>query len=120
LNSQNSNGSNNTAFAHTIIESNNKEKKPKTRVLSIKIAIEDYQAYKIFADQMFYGSMSTMVKTALRHELRVNAVNDEKFEILKDAAKTGDLSKIDNAFFILKPRLVKLKRPRNCRVVFEC
>jgi hypothetical protein len=29
---------------------------------------------------MFYGSMSEMVKTALRHELRANAVNDEKFE----------------------------------------
>ncbi len=35
LNSQNSNSSNETAFAHTIIGSNNKEKKPKTRVLSI-------------------------------------------------------------------------------------
>jgi hypothetical protein len=54
---------------------------------------------------MFYGSISTMVKTALRHELRANAVNDEKFEILKDAAKTGNLSRIDNAFFILKPQV---------------
>lgn len=90
LNSQNSNSSNETAFAHTIIGSNNKEKKPKTRVLSIKIPTEDYQAYKTFADKVFYGSMSTMVKTALRHELHANAVNDEKFEILKDAAKTGD------------------------------
>jgi hypothetical protein len=119
LNSQNSNSSNNTAFVHTIIESNNKEKKPKRRVLSIKIPIEDYQAYKIFADQMFYGSMSTMVKTALRHELRVNAVNDEKFEILKDVAKTGDVSKIDNAFFIRKPQIVKFKRPREYMVVFS-
>ncbi len=116
MNSQNSNRSTKTAFAH---KSNNKEKKPKTRVLSIKIPIEDYQAYKVFADEMFYGSVSEMVKTALRHELRVNAVNDEKFEILKDAARTGDLSGIDNSFFILKPRLVKLKRPRDCRVVFE-
>jgi hypothetical protein len=41
----------------------------------------------------------------LRRELRANAVNDEKFEILKDAAKTGDLGRIDDAFFILKPRI---------------
>jgi hypothetical protein len=47
---------------------------------------------------MFYGSMSEMVKTALRHVLRANAVGDGKFEILKDAARTGDLSKIDNVF----------------------
>ena len=44
---------------------------------------------------MFYGSMSTMVKTALRDELRANAVNDYEFEILKDLAKTGNLSRID-------------------------
>ena len=113
---QNSNSFNKVANTRN----NNKRRRPETRVLSTKISSEDYQAYKIFADQMFYGSMSTMVKTALRHELRVNAVNDEKFKILKDAAKTGDLSKIDNAFFILKPTLVKLKRPRNWRVVFEC
>jgi hypothetical protein len=50
---------------------------------------------------MFDGSMSTMVKAALRRELRTNAVNDEKFEILKDVAKTGDFSRIDISFFIL-------------------
>jgi hypothetical protein len=59
---------------------------------------------------MFDGSMSTMVKAALRRELRTNAVNDEKFEILKDVAKTGDFSRIDISFFILKPRIVKLKK----------
>ena len=90
-----------------------------TKVLSTKITLEDYQAYKIFADEMFDGSMSTMVKTALRRELRANAVNDEKFEILKDAAKSGDLSRIDNAFFILKPRIIKFKRPRKYWIVFE-
>ena len=61
------------------------DSKKKTKVLSTKIPLEDYQAYKIFADEMFDGSMSTMVKTALRRELSANAVNDEKFEILKDA-----------------------------------
>jgi hypothetical protein len=49
--------------------------------------------------------MSAMVKTALRRELKANAVNDEKFEILKDAAKTGDFSRIIDAFFVLKPRI---------------
>lgn len=88
-------------------------------MLSTKITLEDYQAYKIFADEMFDGSMSTMVKIALRRELRANAVNDEKFEILKDAAKTGDLSRIDNAFFILKPRVIKFKRPRKYWIVFD-
>jgi hypothetical protein len=52
--------------------------KRKTKVLSTKIPPEDYQ-YKIFADEMFDGSMSTMVKTALRREIRANAVSDEKF-----------------------------------------
>jgi hypothetical protein len=91
----------------------------KTKVLSTKIPLEDYQAYKIFADEMFDESMSRMVKTALRRELRANAVNDEKFEILKDAAKTGDFSKIDHAFFILKPRIVKLHRPKKYWIGFE-
>ena len=84
-----------------------------------QITLEDYQAYKIFADKMFDGSMSTMVKTALRCELRANAVNDEKFEILKYAAKTGDFSRIDIPIFILKPKIIKLKRPRNWRIVYE-
>jgi hypothetical protein len=88
-------------------------------VLSTKIPLEDYQAYKIFADEIFDGSMSTMVKTALRRELRANAVYDEKLEILKDAAKTEDLSRIDDAFFILKPRIVKLRRPRKYLIVHE-
>jgi hypothetical protein len=112
---RNSNSFNNVAYTGR----NNKHKRLETRVLSTKISSEDYQAYKVFANEMFYGSMSEMVKTALRHELRANAVDDEKFEILKDAAKTGDLSRIDNAFFVLKPRIIKLKRPRKYRVVFE-
>jgi hypothetical protein len=119
LDPQSPNLSNRIAYTNTITRNNNKSKKPKTRVLSTKIPLEDYQVYKIFTDKMFDGSMSTMVKTALRHELRANAINDEKFEILKDAAKTGDLSAIDNNFFILKPRIVKLKRPRECMVLFE-
>lgn len=82
----------NTTYA-TPLSGNDSKKK--TKVLSTKITLEDYQAYKIFADEMFDGSMSTMVKTALRRELRANAVNDEKFEILKDTAKSGDLSRID-------------------------
>ena len=88
-------------------------------MLSTKIPLEDYQAYKIFADEIFDGSMSTMVKTALRRKLRANAVYDEKLEILKDATKTGDLSRIDDAFFILKPRIVKLRRPRKYLSVHE-
>ena len=51
-----------------------------------------------FADNMFDGSMSTMVKTVLRRELRANAVDDTKFEFLKDSTKTGDLSRIDMHF----------------------
>ncbi len=95
------------------------DSKKKTKVLSTKITLEDYQAYKIFADEMFDGSMSTMVKTALTRELRANAVDDEKFEILKDAAKTGNLSRIDDAFFIRKPRIVKFKKPKEYMIVFE-
>jgi hypothetical protein len=109
LNSQDFNSSTKTALTHTINGSNNKEKKPKTRVLSIKIPIEDYQGYKIFADQMFYGSMSTMVKTALRNELRVNAVNDEKFEILKDAAKTGRFQPIMGVTWVIETRTISLE-----------
>ena len=37
-------------------------------------------------------------------------VNDEKFEILKDAAKTGDLSKINDSFFVLKPKIVRFHK----------
>ena len=87
----------------------NKKRIPKTRVLSTKISLEDYQAYKIAADELFDESMSKMVKTALRRELRANGVDDKKFEILKDAAKTGDLSEVNDAFFVLKPKIVKLR-----------
>lgn len=55
MNSQNSKVPN-TQLLHSLLL-----EKPKTRVLLIKIPIEDYQAYKIFADQMFYESISTMV-----------------------------------------------------------
>lgn len=96
-----------------------KRKAESTRVLSTKISAEDYAAYKIAADYLFEGSISQMLKTALRRYLRGQAVNDEKFEILKDAAKTGDLCKIDDAFFVLKPRIVELKRPRKYMVLFE-
>jgi hypothetical protein len=86
-----------------------KKKIAKTRVLSTKISLEDYQASKIAADELFDESMSKMVKTALRTELRANGVDDKKFEFLKDAAKTGDLSEVNDAFFILKPKIVKLR-----------
>jgi hypothetical protein len=112
-----SNSPTKTAFAHTTFAGNNKVKKPKTRVLSVKIPIEDYQAYKVFANEMFYGSMSETVKTALTRLLCANAVDDEKFEILKDAARTGNFSRIDDAFFIRKPSLVRQK-PRNWRIDF--
>jgi hypothetical protein len=49
----------------------------------------------------------------LRRELRANAVDDTKFEFLKDSTKTGDLSRIDNAFFILKPRIVRFSKLEN-------
>jgi hypothetical protein len=112
----NTQSSNKTTYDAPITTNDSKRK---TNVLSTKISLEDYQVYKIFADEMFDGSMSTMVKTALGRELRANAVNDEKFEILKDAAKTGDFSRIDDAFFVLKPRIVKLRRPRKYWIVFE-
>ena len=63
-----------------IVPSTNKKKIPKTRVLSTKISLEDYQASKIAADELFDGSMSKMVKTALRRELRVNRVDDKKLK----------------------------------------
>ena len=94
---------------NSIVPSTNKKKIPKTRVLSTKISLEDYQAYKIAADELFDESMSKMVKTALRRELRANGVDDKKFEILKDAAKTGDLSEVNDSFFVLKPKIVKLR-----------
>jgi hypothetical protein len=88
-------------------------------VLSTKVSAEDYGAYKIAADHLFDGSVSQMLKIALRRYLRGQAVNDVKFEILKDAAKTGDLSKINDSFFVLKPRIIKLSKPREYIVVFE-
>ena len=60
-----------------------------------------------------------MLKTALRRYLRGQAVNDEKFEILKDAAKTGDLSKINDSFFVLKPKIVRFIKPREYGIIFE-
>ena len=102
-----------------ITTNTNKRKSQSTRVLSTKVSSEDYGAYKIAADHLFEGSISQMIKTALRHYLRGQAVNDEKFEILKDAAKTGDLSKIDDAFFVLKPKIVRFIKPREYGIIFE-
>ena len=82
------NGTNGTSL---IITSTAKKKIQSTRVLSTKISAEDYAAYKIAADYLFEGSISQMLKTALRRYLRGPAVNDVKFEVLKDAAKTGYL-----------------------------
>jgi hypothetical protein len=96
-----------------------KKKIQRTRVLSTKVSAEDYGAYKIAADHLFKGSISCMIKTALRRYLRGQAVNDEKFEILRNAAKTGNLSRTDEAFFVLRPKLVKLRKPREYRIIFE-
>lgn len=46
----------------------------------IKIPIEDYQAYKIFADQMFYESNIYNGINLVKNELRANAVNDENLK----------------------------------------
>ena len=102
-----------------IITNSNKKKSQSTRVLSTKVSSEDYGAYKIAADHLFEGSISQMIKTALRRELRGQAVNEEKFEILKDAAKTGDHSRVDDSFFVLKPRIVKFRKPREYGIIFE-
>lgn len=74
MNRQNFNSSDKTVY----VDTDNKGKRPETRVLSTKIPLEDYLAYKIFVDNMFDGSMSAMTKTALKHELHANAVNDKK------------------------------------------
>jgi metal-dependent amidase/aminoacylase/carboxypeptidase family protein len=96
-----------------------KGKTASTRVLSTKVSEEDYGAYKIAADHLFEGSISQMIKIALRHYLRGQAVNDGKFEILKDAAKTGDHGKINDAFFVLKPKIVRFRKPREYGIIFE-
>jgi hypothetical protein len=119
MNYDNCNSQNGTNGTSLIIANTNKKKSQSTRVLSAKVSAEDYQAYKIAADELFDKSMSKMVKTALRRELRANGVDDKKFEILKDAAKTGDLSKINDSFFVLKPKIIKLSKPREYIVVFE-
>ena len=89
---------NNTEGKSLIITNENKKKTQCTRVLSAKVSAEDYGVYKIAADYLFNGSISQMLKTGLRRYLRGQAVNDEKFEILKDGAKTGDFNKIDDSF----------------------
>ena len=109
------NGTNGTSL---IKANTNKKKIQSTKVLSTKVSAEDYGAYKIAADELFEGSISRMLKTALRRYLRGEAVNDEKFEILKDAAKTGDHSRIDDAFFVLKPKIVKFRKPREYGIIF--
>jgi hypothetical protein len=50
-----------------IIANINKKKTQRTRVLSAKVSPDDYGAYKIAADHLFEGSISQMLKTALRH-----------------------------------------------------
>lgn len=97
----------------------NTEKTQRARVLSTKVSSEDFGAYKIAADHLFEGSISQMLKTALRRYLRGQAVNDEKFEILRNAAKTRNFTRIDDAFYVLKPRIVKFRKPREYRIIFE-
>ena len=74
---------------------------------------------RLLPDHLFDGSISQMIKIALRRYLRGQAVNDVKFEILKDAAKTGDLSKINDSFFVLKPKIVRFIKPREYGIIFE-
>jgi hypothetical protein len=119
MNSDNYNSHNGTNGTTLITANTAKKKTQRTRVLSTKMPVEDCRAYKIAADHLFKGSISQMLKTALRRYLRGQAVNDEKFEILKDAAKTGDLSKINDSFFVLKPKIVRFRRPREYMVIFE-
>lgn len=119
MNSDNYNSQNGTNRTSLIIANTNKKKSQSTRVLSTKVSSEDYGAYKIAADYLFEGSISQMLKTALRRYLRGQAVNNEKFEILKDAAKTGNISKIDDAFFVLKPKIVRFRKPREYGIIFE-
>ena len=90
MDNDNCNSQNGTDGTSLIIANPNKKKTQRTRVLSTKVSAEDYGAYKIAADYLFEGSISQMLKTALRRYLRGQAVNDVKFETLKDAAKTGD------------------------------
>ena len=104
MNYDNYNSQNGTNGTSLIIANTNKKKSQSTRVFSTKVSAEGYGAYKIAADYLFEGSISYMIKTALRHYLRGQAVNDEKSKILKDAAKTGDLNEINDSFFVLKPR----------------
>ena len=119
MNSDNYNSQNGTNGTSLIIANITKKKIQRTRVLSTKVCAEDYGAYKIAADHLFDGSVSQMLKTALRRYLRGQAVNDEKFEILKDAAITGDHSRINDAFFVLKPKIVKFRKPREYGIIFE-
>jgi hypothetical protein len=88
-------------------------------VISTKVSSEDFGAYKIAADELFDERMSKMVKTALRRELRANGVDNKKFEILKDAAITGDHSRVDDAFFVLKPKIVRFRKPREYGIIFQ-
>ena len=94
MNSDNYNSQNGTNGTSLIIANITKKKIQRTRVLSTKVSAEDYGAYKIAADHLFDGSVSQMLKTALRRYLRGQAVNDEKFEILKDAAKLAILVRL--------------------------
>ena len=119
MNYNNYNSQNGTNGTSLIIANTNKKKSQSTRVFSTKVSSEDYGAYKIAADYLFEGSISQMIKIALRRYLRGQAVNDEKFEILKDAAKNGDLSKINDSFFVLKPKIVRFVKPREYRIIFE-
>ena len=83
MNSDNYNSHNGTNGTTLITANTAKKKTQRTRVLSTKMPVEDCRAYKIAADNLFEGSISQMLKTALRRYLRGQAVNDEKFEILK-------------------------------------
>jgi hypothetical protein len=87
MNSDNYNNHNGTNGMSLITANTCKKKTQRTRVLSSNMPVEDCQAYKIAADHLFEGSISQMLKTALRHYLRGQAVNDDKFKILRNAAK---------------------------------
>jgi hypothetical protein len=54
------NSQNGTRGTSLIIAKTNKEKTQRTRVLSTKVSVEYYRAYKIAADHLFEGSISQM------------------------------------------------------------
>ncbi len=51
-----------------------------------------------------------MLNNALKHYLLGQVVNDDKFQILRDAARAGDFTRVDDSFLVLKPKIVKIQK----------